>query len=57
MNKFIMSGKEREQAKVFEQVVKGLASKKEAAARLRVSDRWIRKKIKRYVKSGDVGKI
>ena len=57
MDKFIMSGKEREQVKVFEQVKKGLISKKEAAARLRVSERWIRKKIKRYITSGDIGII
>lgn len=57
MDKFIMSNKEREQAKIFELVKTGLISKQEAAQRLRISDRWVRKKIKRYMEKGDLGII
>lgn len=57
MEYITMSNKEREQAKVFEQVKSGLITQVEAAARLRVSDRWVRSKIKRYYLNGDRGLV
>ena len=57
MGYLIMNKKEREQAKVFEQIREGLITQVEAAARLRVTDRWVRKKLKRFYTSGDHGLI
>ncbi len=55
MEHIIMNRKEREQVKIFEQIKQGSINKTEAAARLRISVRWVRKKIKRYIKQGDLG--
>lgn len=57
MDKLIMNAKEREQVKIFEQVKQGLITQVEASARLKISDRWVRKKIKRYYEDGDSGLI
>lgn len=57
MEYITMNHKELEQAKVFELVNQGLITQAEAAARLKITDRWVRKKIKRYNKSGELGLI
>jgi hypothetical protein len=57
MGYLTMNDKEREQAKVFEQVKLGIITQIEAAARLKISDRWVRAKIKRYYDLGDNGLI
>ncbi len=57
MGYITMNDKEREQAKVFELVKQGMITQVVAAARLRISDRWVRSKIKRYHKSGDAGLV
>ncbi len=48
MGNITMNKKEREQSKVFEQVEQGMISRVEASRRLRITTRWLRKKIKRY---------
>jgi hypothetical protein len=57
MGKLIMSRKEREQAKVFELLDKGFITQKTAATRLKLSDRWVRKKLKRFRLKGDEGLV
>jgi hypothetical protein len=57
MGYITMNQKEREQSKVFEQVVAGRMTQVEAAAKLRVTDRWVRKKIKRYRTDNDQGLV
>ena len=57
MGKFIMNEKERKQLIMFERIVDGTISQKAAAKRLNLSDRWIRKKLKRYRKDGTRGLI
>lgn len=57
MEYLTMNRKEREQAKVFEQVKQGIITQIEAATRLRITDRWVREKIKRFYESGDAGLI
>ena len=57
MGYFIMSKKELEQAKIFEQIKTGVITRSEGAARLRISDRWLRKKIKRYLEEGGQGLV
>lgn len=57
MKYITMNAKELEQAKVFEQVKLGKITKKEAAVRLRVTDRWVRKKYKRYSQFNDFGLV
>lgn len=57
MKYITMNFKEIEQAKVFAQVTEKIITQAEAAAKLRCSDRWIRKKIKRYRESGDSGLV
>ena len=57
MGYLTMNNKEREQAKVFEQVKQGIITQAEAAARLRITARWVRKKLKRYYELGDLGLI
>lgn len=57
MGYLIMNRKEREQAKVFELVKLETLSQAEASRRLGISDRWVRKKIKRYYQFGDYGLI
>ena len=48
MGYLTMSYKELEQAKVFEQVKQRVITQAEAAARLRISERWVRIKFKRF---------
>lgn len=55
MEHITMNKKEREQIKVFELVKQGIINKTEAAAKLRISVRWVREKIKRYINEGDIG--
>lgn len=57
MEKIIMSFKEREQVKVFEQLKRKEISQEVAAKMLHVSVRWVREKLKRYIKSGISGLI
>lgn len=57
MGYLTMNHKEREQAKVFEQVKQGIITQNEAAARLRITARWVRSKIKRYYQFNDIGLI
>lgn len=57
MDKFIMSRKEREQLKIFEKLISGEITQVVAGQMLNVSDRWIRKKLKRYREQGDAGLI
>jgi len=57
MEYLTMSNKEREQAKVFEQVKQGKITQAEAAAKLRITDRWVREKIKRYCQLDDFGLV
>ena len=55
MEDFSMNQKEREQLKVFELIKNNMLTKKAAAIRLGVSNRWVRKKYKRYLDEGDIG--
>jgi len=57
MEHITMSKKEREQLIVFDRIKKGETTQKEAALQLGLSERWIRKKLKRYMQNGDVGLI
>lgn len=57
MGYLTMNHKEREQAKVFEQVKQGIITQNEAAARLRITARWVRAKIKRYYQFDDIGLV
>lgn len=57
MGYLTMNRKEREQAKVFEQIKLEAISQVEAAAKLGITDRWVRVKIKRYYEDGDAGLI
>lgn len=57
MEKLIMNRKEREQAKIFEQVKQGILKLTEAAARLRITGKWAGIKMKRYLEDGDKGLI
>ncbi len=57
MGHISMSRKEREQLKELEQVKKGLISQSEAAKRLGVAERTVRRKLVRYRKEGDIGLV
>ena len=57
MDKLIMSKKEREQIVIFKRVQAGEISQKVAAQSLNISERWVRKKLKRYRIQGDIGLI
>jgi len=57
MDKLIMSRKEREQLKVFEKLVAREITQVVASQMLNVSDRCIRKKLKRYREQGDAGLV
>jgi hypothetical protein len=57
MEYITMNRKEREQSKVFEQVIAGKMTQAEAAAKLRITDRWVRIKIKRYRQDNDHGLV
>jgi len=57
MGYITMNRKEREQAKVFEQVKQRMITQVEAARKLGITDRWVRAKIKRYSSQKDLGLI
>ena len=57
MGYLTMSNKEREQVKVLERLKLKEITQKEAAAKLKISSRWVREKLKRYVEKGDIGLI
>jgi hypothetical protein len=57
MGYITMNDKEREQSKIFESVRLHQINKSEAAARLKDSTRWVRKKLPRYFQNGDLGLI
>jgi hypothetical protein len=57
MGKLTMNKKEREQVKVFEQLSQKQITQREAAARLRMTARWIREKHRRYRQDGDAGLV
>ena len=52
-----MSKKELEQLTVFKKVFGGEISRVEAAIQLRISERWARKKFKRYLNQGIAGLV
>lgn len=52
-----MSIKERTQLIVFEKLKNGEISKVEAALQLKISERWVREKFKRYLEHGDTGLV
>ena len=52
-----MNTKEREQLKMFKLIEENVISQVEAAARLRCSARWVRKKFKRFLQGGDASVI
>jgi transposase len=55
MGKLIMSKKERDQLRIFENLANGEIKQSVAAQMLNISARWVREKLKRYKKSGDSG--
>jgi len=57
MEHLIMNRKEREQLIIFEKLKNREISQIEAAFKLKMSTRWVRKKIKRFWKSGAGGII
>jgi len=57
MENIIMSLKEKEQVVVFEQLKRGEISQVIAAQMLSFSDRWVRKKLKRYLARGIPGLV
>ena len=57
MDKLIMSRKEIEQAKVFERLKNRELTQVAAAKKLRLSPRWVREKLKRFLKHGEAGLI
>jgi hypothetical protein len=57
MGYITMSKKEREQSRIFALVKEGAITQVEAAARLRCTDRWVRKKFKRYQEFDDFGLV
>lgn len=57
MGHITMSQKEREQSRVFAQLKEFLITQREAAARLRYTTRWVRKKFKRYCQFDDFGLV
>lgn len=57
MGILVMSKKEREQLKVFERLNSGEITKNAAAQVLKLTTRWVRKKLKRYRTQGDIGLV
>jgi len=57
MGILIMSQKEREQLKVFEKLAAAEITQIAAAKMLKLSTRWVRKKLKRYKSRGDAGLV
>jgi hypothetical protein len=52
-----LSMKEREQIAIFDRLKKGEISQMAAAKTLRMTARWVRKKMKRYLEYGDAGLV
>ncbi len=57
MGQFIMNDKEREQLKVFQLIQANFITRQEAAMRLGITKRWLRKKYKRFLQIGDEGVV
>lgn len=57
MEHITMNKKEREQLIIFEKIKQKEITRKEAALRLDISERWVRKKYNRYIKNGAVGLV
>ena len=57
MGYITMSETELKQAKIFEKLKNGELTQREAAYRLNLSDRWVRKKFQRYKQQGEKGLI
>jgi len=57
MGILVMSRKEREQLKVFERLNSGEITQAIAAQMLKLSDRWVREKLRRYRAQGDAGLV
>lgn len=57
MRHITMSKKEREQLIVFARLKTGMITQREAAARLKMTPRWIREKLRRYNDFGDEGLV
>lgn len=55
MEHITMSKKELEQLKVFENLKTGMITQAEAAFQLEITERWVRKKYKRYLEDGNIG--
>lgn len=55
MGKLMMSRKEREQLRVFSKLKAGEITQVAAGIMLKMTPRWIRRKLKRYVANGDAG--
>ena len=57
MGYITMNRKELEQVQIFELIKQGKITQVEGAARLRISDRWVRTKVKRYYQFGERGLV
>src|SRR5579872_4677832 len=57
MGHITMNRKEREQLIVFEKIKKKELTRLEAALQLRISERWVRRKYKRFLKNGAAGLV
>ena len=57
MEYITMSRREREQLIVFSKIKNAVITRVEAALQLKISERWLRKKYKRYLIDGDVGLV
>jgi hypothetical protein len=57
MEHITMSKKEREQLVVFQKIKNKEITQAEASLQLEVTERWVRKKFKRYLELGDIGLV
>lgn len=57
MEYITMNHKEREQLKVFTLIKNGSITQSEGAAKLNCTERWVRKKLKRFLEFGDAGLV
>jgi len=57
MGNIIMSLKERDQAKIFDRLKRREVTQKIASDMLKISERWLRTKYKRFLKYGDEGLV
>src|SRR5438045_9469786 len=53
MERIAMSQQERDELEWLKRAKEGLMSQREAAQKMGVSDRWVRKLLKRMIKQGD----